>query len=263
MNNLENESPDILFKDDYYELVEKLVVDIVQIELIESLAKKYKAKNPSFLNKLLRAANLMALEECTKWHTDKMINDNESAILYEIISMEFQKNASVFEIQKALVNVSKIEYDNTEENSIYFKLPYVRLYLDVLLFIDQDKVKMEEEDSSAGLTVHEKLQLLELLISTKNLKVIKSNALLETTLSLILGIKKGALETPLKEHTKWFVPPAIDKITQEDLRVLKHRKNSLQKMSSILEKKGVKNNEITKMLKEQEDQFDLRINKLE
>jgi hypothetical protein len=143
MNSINNETPEILFIDHYYGLIEKLVEDFEQIELIESLTKMYKVKNPSFLKKLEKAANFKAFEENAKWHTNKMINDQESKILDEITSNSFNTD---LEIQQAVVNVSKIESDNTEENSIIFTLPYTRLYLEVLAYLLQDKNEIEEEN---------------------------------------------------------------------------------------------------------------------
>jgi hypothetical protein len=142
MNSINNETPEILFIDHYYGLIEKLVEDFEQIELIESLTKMYKVKNPSFLKKLEKAANFKAFEENAKWHTNKMINDEESKILDEITSNPFDTD---LEIEQAIVKVIKIEVDNCEEDSLIFTLPYTRLYLNVLAFIVQDKDKIEEE----------------------------------------------------------------------------------------------------------------------
>jgi hypothetical protein len=156
MNSINNETPDILLKDHYYDLIEKLVEDIEQPELIQSFSKKYIVKNPSFLKKLKIAACNMAIKENTHWHTDKMINDDESAILGELTSVAFQNNNS-HEIERAQVKLAKIEADNTEENSIIFVLPYTRLYLTILDFIIQDNNKIEDEGINVQESAKEKI----------------------------------------------------------------------------------------------------------
>lgn len=234
--NIKNETPDILFKKDYYSLIESLVVDIEQIELIKSLTEKYRVKNPSFLNKLKQAANLEAFEEVTKWHTDKMINDEESSIIFDILSKSFEETVSKIGIEQAFGKVTKIEADNTEENSIIFKLPYVRLFLNVLTCFEQDKDEIEAEDPCGGLSIRERLLLLDILVSTKSLNSITLNKILLNTLPLITGIKESSLSDPLKYHYKWG---------EKDLTLSEYT----SRHSSILNiKNRVKNKDIEKEL---------------
>jgi hypothetical protein len=134
---------------------------------------------------------------------------------------------------------------------------YIYLYL-TLLYIEKTITSDEPDDSETfgetfdKLTTKEKLYLLELLSNNKGLLSLSGSKLLETSLSLITGIKQSTLKGNLKEYTTWF---SAKKKTSD---VLFDREKSLRKIKDEL--KNVGNSEI---LKEMIEKLDLDISLIE
>jgi len=237
MNIIKRDTGKILFQDDYYELIENLIEETNPLETIKSLLKYYKDENPSFIENIITYTRFQSWGEIEDLLREKIIIENEYRDLNELISIKY---LNIDDAENARITFEQIVVKySMRNNGLTLELVYADLYFQVLLFFIAYKAEEEEEDPFNLLSTKEKLYLLEQLIENNELKEIKSSKFLETTLSLITGIKKSSLEKPLKEYRDWFNPFPNHSITS-----LQSRIDSLDKIKKILETKGLRKHKL-------------------
>lgn len=229
MENIKNDYRKVLSKNDYTEIINYLIEDINPRESVENYFKYNKENNPSFLQNLLTYSRQYFWKEISELYKTNVINDSDKDYLETIISKNFYDLADTQKIEDAKFEIDMMEVRGGKLDKSLPHMAYANLYLEVLDCIVWDKGHDEEEDPFDVLTTKEKLYLLDLLAKNNGLDNVLSNKLLETTLSLIMGINSSTLEKSLKAYPTWF---SKDKKTINELTA---RQDSLEKIVKKLQ----------------------------
>lgn len=243
---------EILFDGDYYTLSQDLSEEWDVSESLRALYAKYKVNAPSFLDRLLAIAHQESISDCHNEHYYKRYSDDMLNLTVNYLSDDFAENADSSQITEALgVLKEKTDIEHTDE--LY---GWIKLYFEILKLKRFLKEKEDEENPGAILTVREKLFLLDMLVSKKQLTNLSDTEFLKLTLSLITGTKMDSLENPLKTHNNWF------DVFQRNLTpsVITDRIKSLQKVNSIIAKKH-KDNPVSIRISELITEFETEKNK--